>query len=70
MKRVGVSAFSFAGTAAFFNAISGNPLPFDFQGKCILYSEQETAVFNTKLIGNERKWECIGTLKTVLPVWC
>jgi hypothetical protein len=70
-KEIKVSAFQFFGQKIFYHALTGLALPNTFQGICVVYaSGAADSFFETKMIGNERKWECIGTLKTVLPVWC
>lgn len=70
-KEIKVLAFQFFGQGVFYHALTGMVLPNTFQGICVVYIPgTDDSFFDTKLIGNERKWECIGTLKTVSPVWC
>lgn len=56
-----IPAFQIHGDNAFFGAISGQRLPDDFEGYCIVYFDNDKPmIFRTGIENGERYWTAIG----------
>lgn len=63
MRTIPVTAFQFAGDNTFYDAISGHPLPNDYEGYCqVLYRDGPT-IFKTGINRyGERYWVAVGNV--------
>lgn len=64
MGTIPVTAFAFAGDTTFYDAISGQPLPSDYEGYCqVLFRDGRPTIFKTGINGyGERYWVAVGNV--------
>jgi hypothetical protein len=56
-----IDAFQMHGDNAFFGAVSGQRLPDDYSGYCMVYFDDDRPmIFKTGIEGGERYWWAIG----------